>query len=680
MGISAKIKSAFRGNVPFHVLAREVLRRRKAAVRRRGERRTLTTLAAAPPRLLPQFAAPTAEQLHKHFIERKTPTFWPANHGSAAELIETANRIVSDSAWELAGFGLKVFTAENVWRRGPISGKDWGLDYHADVIVYENDGSDIRVVWELNRLGHVIPLACAYAATKDEKYAETFFSHVESWMKQNQYGRGANWNCAMEVALRAINLLAAFDIFRRAAACSEERLMMLLQLFDQHGRFIEDNNEFSYLATSNHYLSNVVGLFWIGTLLPELEHAKTWREIGLAEILHEIDVQILPDGADFEASTGYHAFVTQMLLYSFLLAKRNGVDIADKYWNRVHDMLDYLAGIVRPDGGMPLIGDADGSQIVPIIRRDADDQQYLIDLGAAVFGESTSTLEPEVLWLLGSEGINNKSIRESTTTSSAFPDAGAYVLRDGDLYLHFNTNDCGVNGRGSHGHNDALSIEVSAFGRALIIDPGSYVYNLDREARHNFRSTAYHSTVMIDDEEQNTTNADTPFILGNEAKPRVLKKVMDSDEELIIAEHYGYKRLAASVIHRRSVRFDKGERYWMIRDELLGEGEHKFTFRFMLSANLEIVSLDYGIIEASDLGLGVRLLIGALDEGVEIEVQPRWRSSNYGAKVACFAAFSAQHSGTPLVRNWALVPISSPMGLTDGLSKIARLRSSGCEL
>ena len=71
------------------------------------------------------------------------------------------------------------------------------------------DGSDVRVLWELNRLGHFITLARAYALTKDERYSAEFFSQLRSWDQQNPYGRGANWSCAMEVALRVMNLLAA---------------------------------------------------------------------------------------------------------------------------------------------------------------------------------------------------------------------------------------------------------------------------------------------------------------------------------------------------------------------------------------------------------------------------------------------------------------------------------------
>ena len=49
------------------------------------------------------------------------------------------------------------------------------------------------------------------------------------------------------------------------------------------------------------------------------------------------------------------------------------------------------------------------------------------------------------------------------------------MMRDDDLYLCFNTGRAGIQGRGSHGHNDALSIEISAGGRAFIRRPGTYV-------------------------------------------------------------------------------------------------------------------------------------------------------------------------------------------------------------
>ena len=678
MGISSKIKTIFRGDVPFTDLPREALRRKKATDHQKNERIQINKINSTPAQFTQQFASLKAGELLTHFHERTQPYLWIAADEresiaklqremlprETAKLIESASRIVRESSWDLAGFGILEFKAENVWRCDPLNGKVWGLEYHADVILDNDDGSDIRILWELNRFGHAIDLARAFAITDDEIYAETFFSHLESWMRQNPYGRGANWSCAMEVALRAVNLLAAFDIFRYSKAFTEERLEQTLRLFDQHGRFILNNNEFSYISTSNHYMSNVVGLFWIGTLLPELEHASEWKEFGRSEMLREMDKQVLPDGSDFESSTGYHGFVTAMLLYSFVLADKNGIDIPEKYRETLCRMVGYIYGIIRPDGRVPLIGDADGSQILPMQRRDADDQAYLLALGAVIFDEpkfkSSTAMTSETLWILGEKGAADfraLAVIAEPPRLDSFPDAGSYVLRDGDLYLHLNANDCGVNGRGSHAHNDALSIEVSAYGVPFIVDPGSYVYNLDREARHFFRSTAYHSTLEIDGQDQNSTEAATPFVIGNEAKPHVIYSGKEDKNDLIIAEHYGYRRLNAPVTHRRAVRFLKDDEYWTIEDILVGKGTHDLRFYLHFAPGLDISVIEQKIVAARDKISGIGAHVFALDHHDDPIFVPNFVSRNYGSRVASQSVCWAVRSSVPCSFKWLIMPI-----------------------
>ncbi|MGB9178208.1 MAG: alginate lyase family protein, partial [Pyrinomonadaceae bacterium] len=443
--------------------------------------------------------------------------------------------------------------------------------YHADIALLRGDGSDVRVLWELNRLGHLITLSRAYGVTKDERFAADFFSQVRSWRKQNMVGRGANWACAMEVALRAMNLLAAFALFRHSSQLTEETLAETLALFDQHGAHIFRNLEFSYISTSNHYLSDVVGLLWLGLMLPELEAAQEWRAFGWREMLCEMDKQILSDGADFESSTGYHRFILELLLYSFLLCRENKIEIEEKYWRKLRAMLEYVCAYLRPDGRAPRIGDTDGGRALPLTQRDADDHAYLLALGASVFQEArfrqtARGLPEELLWLLGERGVRefeNLEADEENAASQSFKDAGTYVLREGDLYLLFNASGNGLNGRGSHAHNDALSIEVSACGRAFLVDPGTYVYTSNLHERHLFRSTAYHSTVLIDGAEQNETQEQMPFVIGDEAHPRVLDWETTPEYDRVAAEHDGYRRLTQPVTHRRAVRFDKRERFWL---------------------------------------------------------------------------------------------------------------------
>src|ERR1041385_4041676 len=476
MAVLKKIKRAVRGEVKLTTAALEAWRRSRVSLQQRKERAGLND--KEPLALTSSLAHMSANELLAHLRgARQAKLFDIVVERDAAELLSSANRIVNDHSWSLLGLGEKCFGKDIQWTRDPLSNYVWPLDYHRDINLVRGDGSDVRVLWELNRLGHFFTLARAYSLTKDERYSAEFFAQLRSWVAQNPYGRGPNWACAMEVALRAINLLAAFEVFRHALQFDSELLRFFLRLLQQHGNYIRRNLEFSYIATSNHYLSDVVGLLWLGLLLPELRDAEEWRDFGLDQVLREMDKQVLADGADFESSTGYHRFVTELFLYSFMLCRANNIELEQRYWSRLHQMLVYMRAYLRPDGFAPLIGDTDSGQVLPVVRRRADDHGYLLDI-----------LKPEA----------------QHVASQAFPNAGTYLMRDGDLYLCFNASGSGINGRGSHGHNDVVSIEVSAGGRAFIVDPGTYVYSADLAKRHEFRSTAYHSTVQIDGLEQNS--------------------------------------------------------------------------------------------------------------------------------------------------------------------------------
>ncbi|HVF29021.1 MAG TPA: alginate lyase family protein [Pyrinomonadaceae bacterium] len=697
MSITRRIKSALRGEVSVAAAVLESARRARVALARQRERANLTnnTEGIRPACLSSEFAKLSATALLEHFRARTRPRFFPGFYDAAnmchaphspetIEVIERARGIVDAHRWPLLGYGVQDFGAEIDWLREPVSNKVFDArDYHSDVVLARGDDADARVLWELNRLGHLVTLARAYVVTGDAPLAREFFAQIESWRKQNPTGRGANWSCTMEVALRAMNLLAAFEMFRRAPELDEKKLSTLLAMFEGHGAFIRRNLEFSYIATSNHYLSDVVGLLWLGVCLPELQQARVWREFALREMLREMDKQVHADGADCESSTGYHRFVLELFLYSFVLCRANGISIPEHYWQKLRAMLEYARAYLRPGGRAPLVGDSDGGQALSIAPRAADDHSYVLAVGAGLFNEArfkvSDKAPEEVRWILGGDGVEayeNLADDVSPPTSAAFPDAGTYVMREGDLYLLFNASGAGLGGRGSHGHNDALSIEVSACGAAFITDPGTFVYSADLRARHLFRSTAYHSTIEVDGTEQNTTDETTPFIIGDEAHPRVLKWESDTESDLIVAEHRGYRRLKSGPItHRRACLFNKRERYWVIEDALTGEGHHDFRFRFHVAPGLQIDVRPDSVTELCDKITGARLLIAPVDLSESPAIEPRSTSRGYGAKVASSSLCWTVRARAPLVTAWIVLPVCGQEDEAARLQLLSLLRN-----
>jgi len=447
-GISA-IKRTLRGEVRTSTAALEAVRRMNSALLRRRERAQLEQLNRQPARLMPEFARMSHAELLAHFRERESPKFFPGfvdvtNTArlqreifpeETQRLLVQAARIAKDHCWSLLGFGEKCFGADEIdWNRDPLSGYEWLLDYHADINLFRADGSDARVLWELNRLSHLITLARAYTLTENEALATEFLRQVRSWRAQNPVGRGANWACAMEVALRAMNLLAAFSLFVPSAQIDEDALAELLMIFDQHGAHIRRNLEYSHIATSNHYMCDVAGLLWLGVMLPELQDAAEWREFSLRELLNEVDKQILTDGADSESSTGYHRLKLELLLYSFVLCRENEIEIEQKYWQKLRAMADYTRAYLRPDGRASLIGDSDSGQILPVVKRAAADHAYVLGLAAAALDEAELKVSPapreEVLWLLGEQGMRafHSLPVAAPVKSRAFADASIYVF------------------------------------------------------------------------------------------------------------------------------------------------------------------------------------------------------------------------------------------------------------
>jgi hypothetical protein len=694
---------ALRGRVTLRAAALEALRRGRAALARSGEHRLLSRARGddGAARLTPEFARLSASELLEHFRTRQRPRF-PRGFADAEdaetlalasgdwfaaetlELTARAEEIVERGRWPLLGYGAREFSESPDWLRDAVSGVRWPLEYHADLrLVREDEGGDVRVVWELNRLGHLLTLGRAYAATADERFAEELLRQAAHWREHNPVGFGPNWACAMEVALRASNLLAAFQMVRRSLRLDEARLASLLSMFDEHGAHILRNLEYSYIATSNHYLSDVTGLFWLGVCLPELEAARSWREFGLVELLREMDKQVLADGADCEASTGYHRFVTELFLYSFILARGNDIAIDERHWQRLRSMLEYMRAYLRPDGRAPLVGDTDGGQFLPLNQRDADDHAYVLAVGAAAFKEPdlkpACGLPEEVFWLMGLEGARMfdsfSGVEEREAASRAFEEAGTYVMREGDLFMLFNASGAGLYGRGSHGHNDALGIEVSAGGACFIRDPGTYVYTSDLRERQRFRSTRYHSTVEVDGAEQNTTDERKPFRIGDEAHPRVLRWESDRARDLVVAEHEGYARLqAGAVTHRRAVLFDKREGFWLIEDALDGEGAHTFRFFFHLAPGVRASIKPDASLEVCDRITAARLYIIPLGHAGDATLEPRRSSRDYGASQESEAACWTIRAHVPFGARWALIPARAGEPEEERLKLAERLK------
>lgn len=219
--------------------------------------------------------------------------------------------------------------------------------------------------------------------------------------------------------------------------------------------------------------------------------------------------------------------------------------------------------------------------------------------------------------------------------SCDFEQGGIYVMRHSDLYMVVDCGRNGLNDWGGHAHNDTLSFELAVGATTFLIDPGSYIYTPSREWHELFRSTAYHNTVRVDDQEINRFASQDFWGLHNDAIPQVNYWQTTASYDLLDAQHTGYARLQPPVLHRRQIFFNKDKpQYWVIRDILSGSGHHKFELFFQVGDATVNVLRPLTVNLESKVVPGEQLVIVPLSvNGVDLNLEDTWRAPGYGQKV-----------------------------------------------
>jgi len=221
-------------------------------------------------------------------------------------------------------------------------------------------------------------------------------------------------------------------------------------------------------------------------------------------------------------------------------------------------------------------------------------------------------------------------------------------MQHGDLYMIIDCVPADPKAPSGHKHNSRLSFELFSFEKSFIMDPGTYIYTADKEMRNLFRSTRYHNTVVVDGEEQNCVDENALFSMKPDAVVKVNRWLTAEDCDLLDAEHNGYARLRASVIHRRQIYFNKYKAYWVIKDMLAGEGgyKHRFDLYFHF-APMELKVRDELVIETGNESDANIMVVPLETKGIEMKIEKGWVSYGYGRKVEAPIVKYSKNSSAP---------------------------------
>jgi hypothetical protein len=452
------------------------------------------------------------------------------DEGERGRLLERAQEILAHR-FDLLGSGPTELGPRIDWQRDFKTGRRWPDVHISRVPVVLGGGSDIKVPWELARCQHLPLLAAAHRVSGDPRFLDELGSQLSSFVAANPVEFGVPWSCTMDVAIRAANWLAATCMAVPAAAEApwlEPALASLLL----HCRFIRGHLEWGPVR-GNHYLSDVVGLLVACAPFSASAEGRESARWASVELEQEMFHQVRADGCDHEASIPYHRLVCELFLCGTQAADALCPgSLSSEYRERLERTLAFTSDYTRPDGLAPQMGDADDGRFLPLGDYGADprDHRHLYKQAGRP-------------WRAG-------------RAHSAYPQGGWYVMRHEQLWAIVRCGDVGLGGIGGHAHNDQLSFELALGDQSLIVDPGSYLYTADPQARNEFRSTVAHSTLQIGGTEQNRLRADQLFRLPEETRARCLRFETDGPRALFEGEHTGFRGLARPVRHRRKLRFD----------------------------------------------------------------------------------------------------------------------------
>ena len=408
-------------------------------------------------------------------------------------------------------------------------------------------------LWTLELYGH--HWACALAehaaaAPSEAGLAETLFEHyVGDWIQRcGPTEPGAHvlaWN-SFVLATRTVNWIRSYrrlhsTLFARRPAF---RTAFLRTLWEQCA-FLHDHIEWD--LRGNHLFRDAVGLAWGGRFF-EGDEPRRWLRTAEQLARSQVSEQVLQDGGHFERSTMYQLqMMEEVLALAHLLDDAAAPRACLDAWQL---MAEFLAWMRHPDGHIAIFNDATvGFHGSP---------EDAFRLGAAV----GRVVDPE----------RRRGARH-------FPNTG-YAAWQGDPWTVFlDAGPVGPDVQSSHAHADTLSMECSCGTDRLIVDPGTFGYDLDDRRRYD-RSTSAHNTVTIDD----TSSSEVWHIFrtGRRAKPIDVRVEATPAHLDLSAAHDGYDHLPGRPRHRRRVVVGTSIPL-TVEDEVLGRGRHAIEGGFLVA-------------------------------------------------------------------------------------------------
>jgi hypothetical protein len=495
---------------------------------------------------------------------------------------------VIESADRIEGGDFRLF--ENLWVH---RGED--PDWHRDVLqgsewpateswtkVSDFDHGDIILVWEPSRFSFVYPLSRAYWRTGDERYAERFWTLVESWSTANPPFKGPNWRCGQETSVRLMALSFGLRAFLQSDFTTPQRLSLLLNLVAASAQRIEAGISYALSQSNNHGVSEATGLWTAGILYPELAGSSRWRRKGRRLLIKLAAELIYRDGAFSQHSFNYQRLMLDDYLWAVRLGEVNGQQLPRELYDRLLTSVNLLYQLQDVDTGrLPNFGNNDSAHILPLTSCEPRDFRPVIQcvrfLTSGIRTYESGPWDESLLWLFGRPALRSP-VEAPRRSDLRAVDGGYYTLRGkrGFSFVHATTF--------IHrpGHADQLHVDLWMNGINVALDPGTFSYNAAPPWDVTFSQTRFHNTVTVDDLDQMDRVRRFLWLPWCGGGCSFMKTSPSGNLAYWEGWHDGYERLKIPVTARRGI-VRVTEDLWVVIDRLASTDTHRYVLHWNLA-------------------------------------------------------------------------------------------------
>lgn len=339
--------------------------------------------------------------------------------------------------------------------------------------------AEIKIAWEFGRF-NLYPQLVLHSDDR-QQVAEIFYRDFLSFLCENgDTKNNVQWANAMEAGIRIFNILVTASLLCKFKIRIPDVIQSLLKsAMDLHFKYIILNNEFSFVQTSNHFAANLLGLAAINTQY----RSKLLNDILTRALLNEMSRNVHA-GLLSEGSTSYHRFTSEIFLSTYLLLRVSGSSIVDKIETDLKAMADIVYAIENPLGLHTQFGDSDGGFLNWTVYPYSDKLDfytpYVVENFRKFVGDLFRILEVST---------DNELVDDYLSLANG----SMFVIRSPRVYLVVNNIVPTINVYNkTHYHDDHGFVEFFVDGKAVSVDPGSYCYTFNLEARKEFQSSKAH--------------------------------------------------------------------------------------------------------------------------------------------------------------------------------------------